>query len=784
MYCPNCMKKIDDNSSFCPKCGKAVNIKNPDNALPIGTVLADRYYVGTVLGQGGFGITYAGCDTRLDKKVAIKEYYPSGIVNRFSEHSTNLSVNAGNVSDVFEHEKEKFINEAHLLAKFSSEKNIVNVSDVFSEHNTAYMVMEYVEGQTLAQYIKENGKVSFSSALYMLEPMMRSLSEIHKEGLIHRDISPANIMVQKDGTVTLLDFGSAREFDESMEKSMSVILKHGYAPAEQYMTKGVQGPWTDVYAICATIYRMITGVTPASAVDRTYEDVLKKPSELGAIISADEEAALLKGLAVFQKDRISSIEELISALKGKAEKTPVIPVEQQMTAFEQTEILGKGTPVPNVAPSMQQAEAPFDMTQAITPGNMPRKSPSVNQNIEQRIQEAANAHQSNAASDHAAAQQGWSQQAQSQQGWNQQAQNQPQWQVGDYAPYDNGKKKPKTAVIALAAVAVVAVCIIGYGIISNSGIGAHSAIADESLVEAQGTSEAQAATNVAADEVKSASEEVVNEAQSASEAVADETQSASEAADEAASSEATSETTGGEAFTTGIGVYTPDSLYNVAANENLTSYLYNNNVYGPKSTDYVFPDRYQNVDLNGDGVSDEFCVNFYQLKSGSYITYSIEFSDGTIFETPLFNNGFPNEGQHIEFKDLDGDNIDEILFCNFIDGSAGGMVTDAYYYYFDKDAYEWKEVELVHTDNDDYLQTLHEGIEASVEEDRKTSPNVNIRDIELVDKGVVVLLDYGMKDGAELTTDFQGVMLLKDANGLANSGNAVLVSSYWPKGVV
>ena len=346
MYCPHCAKIIKENYEYCPGCGKSVKVQNAENALPVGTVLSNRYFVGAVLGQGGFGITYVGCDTRLNKKVAIKEYYPAGYVSRYSEHSTNLSVASGDAATTFEHEKQKFIKEAYLLAEFAGDRNIVNVTDILVEHNTAYIVMEYVEGETLDRLIRQNGKMSFTEAFTMLEPMMKSLSRVHSKGLIHRDISPANIMVLSDRQITLIDFGAAREFDSQAERSLSVILKHGYAPTEQYMTKGPQGPWTDVYAVCATIYKMITGITPPSAIDRMVGDIMKKPSEVGAAIMPAQEAALMKGLSVLQNERYSSMDELHDALLGKApaqmEATEIItPVAAQATEII-TPVTGSG----------------------------------------------------------------------------------------------------------------------------------------------------------------------------------------------------------------------------------------------------------------------------------------------------------------------------------------------------------------------------------------------------------------------------------------------------------
>ncbi len=318
------MSELNSEVVICPSCKKDTTVNNADSALPVGTMLSNRYFIGIVLGQGGFGITYIGCDTRLNKKVAIKEYYPVNLVGRYSEYSTKLSVSSGENSEIFEHERQRFIKEAQLLAEFSGDRSVVDVTDIFSENNTAYMVMDYVEGENLDAYLRHSEKMDFDTAYEMLLPMLGSLSRMHAKGLIHRDISPANIMVQPDMHVILIDFGSAREYSIDGEKSLSVILKHGYSPVEQYQSKGLQGPWTDVYALSATIYKMITKITPPSSIDCMVGNVLKKPSELGATISKEEEKVLLKGLALSQADRYSSIQDLEEAFEKAREKSSLI----------------------------------------------------------------------------------------------------------------------------------------------------------------------------------------------------------------------------------------------------------------------------------------------------------------------------------------------------------------------------------------------------------------------------------------------------------------------------
>lgn len=313
--CFNCMKVTEDGP-FCYYCGKKAKTPAPHHLTP-GTVLHGKYTVGYALGEGGFGITYAGLDNSLEMKVAIKEFFPKGIVERNS--SVSLDVNCMGAEEnaaAFNAEKSKVINEARILAKFSKEHGIVNVREYFEENNTAYIVMEFLEGETLEQYVQKNGALSPDGAFELLYPVMQVVEQLHKENVVHRDISPDNIMF--DGNqLKLLDFGAARDVLYSTNKSFSVILKHGYAPEEQYRRKGRQGSWTDVYALCATMYYCITKEIPDTALDRLHEDELRIPSQLGIQITPAQENALMRGLGVLPEDRLQSIADFIDVWNGK-----------------------------------------------------------------------------------------------------------------------------------------------------------------------------------------------------------------------------------------------------------------------------------------------------------------------------------------------------------------------------------------------------------------------------------------------------------------------------------
>ncbi len=314
--CYSCMKEKGAPGP-CPHCGFDESAYEPaPHHLPPGTILYGKYLIGRVLGEGGFGITYVGWDLNLEMKVAVKEYYPNGFVTRDNGRTNTLTILTGPRGEFFQKGVEKFVEEARRLAKFWRLPGIVAVKDYFQENKTAYIVMEFVQGSTLKEILKNasDGRLPAEQIFQMMRPVMKSLDKVHEAGLIHRDISPDNLMVDREGQVMLIDFGAARDFLAEGEKSLSVMLKPGYAPEEQYRSRGKQGPWTDVYSLCATMYRAITGQVPEESLDRLAEDTLKRPSQLGVSLPGWQEKALMKGLAVFQKDRLQSMKELEAAL--------------------------------------------------------------------------------------------------------------------------------------------------------------------------------------------------------------------------------------------------------------------------------------------------------------------------------------------------------------------------------------------------------------------------------------------------------------------------------------
>ena len=329
--CIHCMKEKHSADEICPFCGsdpKSADI--PPYHLQPFSILAGKYLLGMAIGEGGFGITYIGMDLNLEMRVAIKEYYPNGCaVRNCSESNTVLSY-SNSAQEVFEKGREKFINEARLLAKCSNLSEIVSVKDFFRENHTAYIVMEYIEGITLKAYLKQNGDhIPAQKTLQMMKPVICSLSKVHDMNLIHRDISPDNIMICNNGSVKILDFGGARDYIFSNEKSLSIMLKPGYAPEEQYRTHGNQGPWTDVYALCATMYRCITGSVPPESLERAYQESLPPIRSISPDCPPAAASAIEKGMSIYPENRFQSMQELYSALYESSQSFSDTPEPQK-----------------------------------------------------------------------------------------------------------------------------------------------------------------------------------------------------------------------------------------------------------------------------------------------------------------------------------------------------------------------------------------------------------------------------------------------------------------------
>ena len=316
--CYSCFAE-KSTAGTCPHCGydPASDEGKYPIALRAGSILNGRYIVGRVLGQGGFGITYLAQDYQTKGLVAIKEYLPTEFAGR-TTGTYAVQVYSGDRRENFEYGKEQFLAEAKTLAEFIGNDHIVRIYSYFEEYGTAYLAMEYIDGESLDKYMSHHGgRLSVERANELLIPVMEALDWVHSKGIVHRDIAPDNIIVTKDGRAKLIDFGAARYSTGEKSKSLDIILKHGFAPKEQYIRRGRQGPFTDVYAMAATYYYAITGKVPPDSIERMDEDELIPPTTLGVKMSEKAEDALLKGLEVSASERYQRMGELAEGLGAK-----------------------------------------------------------------------------------------------------------------------------------------------------------------------------------------------------------------------------------------------------------------------------------------------------------------------------------------------------------------------------------------------------------------------------------------------------------------------------------
>ena len=330
--CMKCMHPLAAGETVCPECGRAYGSVNAESfALKPGTILEGKYLVGEMLGQGGFGITYIGFDLLLEQKVAIKEYYPmsTGMVSR-EGHSTVVWSSAMMGKTGTQKGFDSFLKEARKMAKLGGIPGVVGVKSVFIQNETAYIVMDFIEGETLLKKLQKNGPMDFDSCVKLMTPIMQALAEVHEHGIIHRDISPDNIMVRPDGKLILLDLGAAKDLDiqgnDGSVQSSQMVAKHGFSPIEQYSKSGKVGPWTDIYAMAATIYYCCTGILPPPATDRTIDDTLACQPRL----TQAQFDILADCMRMRPQDRPQSMDTLLQMLthpqgEAKAEPFNVVP---------------------------------------------------------------------------------------------------------------------------------------------------------------------------------------------------------------------------------------------------------------------------------------------------------------------------------------------------------------------------------------------------------------------------------------------------------------------------
>ncbi|MDR2591046.1 MAG: protein kinase [Oscillospiraceae bacterium] len=336
--CLFCFENYDEEFDMCPYCGyeEDTPADEPYFLLP-GMELEDRYIIGKALGFGGFGITYKAWDKNLSIVVAVKEYYYTGCAVRVPG-TQEVQIYAKNRRTEYQHFLMRFLDEARYTAKFSSNNNIVNVYEFFEANNTAYMVMEYMEGVPLIDPLK-SGALSTDECIEVMQGICAALKEVHENGILHRDISPDNIMLCSNGTVKLFDFGAARfSKHESPEiLKLTQVMKPGYSPPEQYQAVSKQGPWTDIYALGATLYYMITGVKPEESTNRKTEDTLTPPIVINPDIPEYLNDTILRAMAVDMHIRFSSVSEFEKVLVGEKK---VLGVAKEKKRRKKNRILG------------------------------------------------------------------------------------------------------------------------------------------------------------------------------------------------------------------------------------------------------------------------------------------------------------------------------------------------------------------------------------------------------------------------------------------------------------
>lgn len=313
--CPYCMKQISDEQ-ICPYCKKKTKeIPKGGHCLRPFTILRGKYLVGGVLGEGGVEITYKGMEIERQMPVIIKEFFREHLMTRDVMVSTAVMMNPDADKEVVERGKTNYLKETMFLSGLSDFSSLVGIKEFFWENDTIYRVQEYLEGETLKSFMKsKGGRIPVEELLRYMEPVIRDLHKVHIKGYIHGSISPNEFMLLENGTMKVFGIDTAIDLWQKREKSESVFFQHGYAPEEQYRTGGKLGPWTDVYALCATMYKCITGVTPLEALERLRIDEMKWPSDMGISIDVDFENALKKGMAVHAENRFQDMQQLYDAI--------------------------------------------------------------------------------------------------------------------------------------------------------------------------------------------------------------------------------------------------------------------------------------------------------------------------------------------------------------------------------------------------------------------------------------------------------------------------------------
>lgn len=320
--CFNCMKEYDDAFEVCPHCGYIENMSPQEPFfLKPGEILNRRYIVGTAIEHGGFGIVYRAWDAQMEQMVAIKEYFPAGVASRLAD-GREVVAYSSDKQELLDKGVQRYLTEARNQAVFNH-PDIVALFGYFEENNTAYIVMEYLDGISLKNYMAQSGQgLSVEETLHITRHVLDALSEIHSYNIVHRDVSPDNIFLCTGNRVKLIDFGAARFSSGDSAESYSTIVKPGYAPAEQYRGKSSQGPFTDLYAVGACMYHMLTGIEPIDSMSRIIDDVLEEPQALNPEIPDYLNRIIMKAMAMKPEDRYQSVAAFLDDLDQKESPAP------------------------------------------------------------------------------------------------------------------------------------------------------------------------------------------------------------------------------------------------------------------------------------------------------------------------------------------------------------------------------------------------------------------------------------------------------------------------------
>lgn len=329
--CSSCFHEYEEAFGMCPNCGYVEGESSEEiYSLSPGTIVQNRFLIGGVVGVGGFGITYRVWDMQHETILAIKEYFPASLATR-AGHDPVVRLAAQKRAAEFEWGKRRFLDEARYMAKFNNHHNIVNVFNYFEENNTAYIVMEYLDGMTLSQTMKtNNASLPVDRCVSIAIDICDALESIHKADVLHRDVSPDNIMLCRDGTVKLLDFGAARfSADPESESRITVVVKPGFAPPEQYENVNQQDARTDIYALGATMYYALTSVKPDESTDRKRNDDLKNPKSFMPEIPDYVDRAIMRAMALDPQYRFENADAFRKVLRQKIEVSTVSDAQKK-----------------------------------------------------------------------------------------------------------------------------------------------------------------------------------------------------------------------------------------------------------------------------------------------------------------------------------------------------------------------------------------------------------------------------------------------------------------------